>query len=190
MASTPSKLPEGTDKIIAGAAGDADGAGGGESGSAATPGSVAEKLRSQAADLGSQATSKVVELRGQATDQIFAFAAQGKDRATEALDGAAKLIGDAAGQVEEKLGGSAGAYARQAAETVSGFATTLRSKEIEDLIVDTRGFVKRSPALALGVAAAAGFLVARVIKAGSTTLETTARSIDPEAAAGGGTTKS
>ncbi|MBV9840690.1 MAG: hypothetical protein JOY99_03985 [Sphingomonadaceae bacterium] len=142
-------------------------------------GGIADKFRSQLGDLGSHATAKVSELRGQATDQVFSLAAQGKDRASETLDGAAKLIADTAQQIEERLGENFGGYARQASDAVGGLAATLRTKEVDELLDDAREFVKRSPALAVGAAAAAGFLIARVIKAGSTTLEGTAQALDP-----------
>jgi len=169
---TADSLPEGTDTIIAGAA-ESDRGGAGEAQQ-----STAERLRSQAA-------SKVAELRDQTTDRFFAFAAQGKDRASETLDGAAKLIGDAAAQVETHLGGTYGAYARQAADGVAGLATALRTREVDELFEEARGFVKRSPALAIGAAAAAGFLVARLLKAGGTTLEEASQSVSAAARARG-----
>lgn len=175
MASKPDPLPEGTDTVKTGPGGLAGGTA--ESGS----GGTADKLRGQAAELGSQAASKANELREQATDQVFAFASQGKDRATEALDGAAKLINDAAAQLEDRLGGAYGGYARQAGDTVAGLANSLRTKEVDQLVDEARDFIKKSPALALGAAAAAGFLMSRMIKAGGTTIENAAKVVDAAA---------
>ena len=64
------------------------------------------------------------------------------------------------------MGEQYGKYARSAAGQVSGFADTLRSREVEELLDDTRTFVRKNPAIAIGAAAAAGFLLARVLKAG------------------------
>ena len=106
------------------------------------------------------------------TDQAGAkardYAAQGKDRAVEALDGVASLVGDAAGQVSEKLGEQYGGYIQQAADAVSGLAGTLRDKDADELIDDARNAVRSSPAIAIAAAAAVGFLLARVVKSGLT----------------------
>jgi len=94
------------------------------------------------------------------------YTAQGKDRAVEALDGVAGLVGDAAGQVSERLGEQYGGYVRQAADAVSGLAETLRSKDPDELFDDARNVVRSSPAIAIAAAAAVGFLMARVVKSG------------------------
>ena len=95
------------------------------------------------------------------------LAAQGKDRATGALDNVARLIGDAAGTVDERVGAQYGDYTRKAAEAVASFASTLKGKDVDDLVKDAGDFVKKSPAVAIGAAAAVGFVLARLIKAGS-----------------------
>ena len=56
--------------------------------------------------------------------------------------------------------------ARSAADGISGFAETLRGKEIDDLIDDATALVKKSPVIAIGTAAAVGFVLARLIKSG------------------------
>jgi ElaB/YqjD/DUF883 family membrane-anchored ribosome-binding protein len=105
---------------------------------------------------------------GQAESRVRDYTAQGKDRAVEALDNVAGLVGDAAAQVSEKLGDQYGGYIQQAADAVSGFATTLREKDADALIDDARNVVRTSPAVAIAAAAAVGFLVARVVKSGLT----------------------
>ena len=76
------------------------------------------------------------------------------------------MLTDAAGQVDEKLGQQYGQYARSAADQVQGFAETVKGKDVEDLLEDARRFVRASPAAAIGVAAALGFAVARLVQAG------------------------
>jgi ElaB/YqjD/DUF883 family membrane-anchored ribosome-binding protein len=102
----------------------------------------------------------------QATARARDYTAQGKDRAVEALDGVASLVGDAAIQVSEKLGPQYGGYVQQAAEAVSGLAGTLREKDADELIDDARNMVRSSPAIAIAAAAAVGFVLARVVKSG------------------------
>lgn len=102
----------------------------------------------------------------QAAEKARGIAADGKDRASDALDEVSRMMGSAAGTVDEKLGAEYGKYARTAADGIAGFAENLRSKEIDDLMSDVTGFVRKSPAVAIGVAAALGFVVARLVKAG------------------------
>jgi ElaB/YqjD/DUF883 family membrane-anchored ribosome-binding protein len=108
-------------------------------------------------------TAKVKE---QATDKFRAYADDGKSRGAGALEQLSKMLTDAAGQVDDKLGGQYGQYARSAADQVQGLADTVRNKDVDELVDDVRGFVKASPAAAIGIAAALGFAVARLAQAG------------------------
>lgn len=107
------------------------------------------------------------KLSAKATEKARGFADEGKARATSALDEFSRLMEDAAGTVDEKLGNQYGQYARSAAQAISGFSDDLRGKEVEDLIADAREFVRKSPAVAIGTAAALGFVLARIVKAGT-----------------------
>ena len=105
-------------------------------------------------------------LVGEATDAARNAANTGKDKAAEALKGASKLADDAAKAVEEHLGATYGGYARKASESVANVANSLQSKDIDDLIADTKAFVRKSPVIAIGAAAAVGFLLTRLVKVG------------------------
>jgi ElaB/YqjD/DUF883 family membrane-anchored ribosome-binding protein len=156
-------LPEGTDHVVPGA-----------TGARASAGGAREHLMREAANLKDQAADKASQIRDQATDTARGYAEEGKARATGALDSVSKLIGDGASHVDEHRGEAYGDYARRAADAVSSFSDTLREKDVEELVDDMRDFVRKSPALAIGAAAAAGFVIARLIKAGSETLQETA----------------
>lgn len=106
-------------------------------------------------------------LKGQAGDKLRAYADDGKSRATDALASLAGMIGDAAGQIDEKVGTQFGDYARSASTSVGGFADALRDKSVDDLIDDAKGFVQKSPAVAIGAAAAVGFVLARLLRSGA-----------------------
>ena len=110
-------------------------------------------------------------LKDQATDRARELASQGKNKATAALDSVTRLVDEAAGTIDDKIGEQYGAYARRAAEAVQGFASTLRSKEVDELLRDARDAVKKNPAIAISAAAALGFFLARVMKAGSAPAE-------------------
>ena len=116
---------------------------------------TAEKFKSQFASFKSQAGDKARD-----------YAGQGVNRATDALDEAARFLEDTARSVEEKLGPQYGRYGFSAAESVSGFADQLRGKDIDELTEDVRSFVRKSPAIAIGAAVGVGFVLARLAKAG------------------------
>ena len=99
-------------------------------------------------------------------DRAKTYVEDGKGRANSALDELAQMINDAAGTVDEKIGAQYGQYARTAADTVTGFSESLKAKNVDDLIADATGFVKKSPAIAIGTAAAIGFALARLVKSG------------------------
>lgn len=108
----------------------------------------------------------IVKLKSEAGDRARTFADQGKTNATGALDQLVAMLNDAAGQVDEKLGEQYGQYARTAAEQVQGFSSSLNDRSVEELLDDARELVRKSPTAALGVAAAVGFVAARLVSAG------------------------
>ncbi len=55
---------------------------------------------------------------------------------------------------------------RRAATKAEDFSHDIRDKSVEELIEATQDFARRQPALFVGVAATAGFLLARFIKTG------------------------
>lgn len=111
-------------------------------------------------------TAPAAPLAKQATDRAYAFVGQGKERATDALDQLTKALTDAADQVDEKVGAQYGQYARTAAGNVQQFAEQIRAKDPEDLVDDARAFIRKSPGVAIGAAAALGFVVARLVSSG------------------------
>lgn len=190
------ELPEGTDHIINGAmetGGDTAGGGGassgfigasggdgtggtaagggtdmakteGTSGAAATSegggisgvgGGVAEQLRGQ-----------VYNLRDQAGGKVREFADTGKTRATDLLEELSRVVADTADSIDERLGNNYGEYARKASDSVASLAGNLRGKDVDELYDDVRSAVRKSPGVAIGIAAVVGFTLVRLIKAG------------------------
>jgi ElaB/YqjD/DUF883 family membrane-anchored ribosome-binding protein len=125
----------------------------------ATPGKVESKV-------GGTVKNEFANLKSQAGEKARDAANRGKDRAAEALDGIGKIIRDSASTIDEKVGAQYGDYARSAAESVEGFANKVDAKNLDDLMEETRQFVRKSPAVAIGAAAAIGFVLARVIRSG------------------------
>jgi ElaB/YqjD/DUF883 family membrane-anchored ribosome-binding protein len=115
-----------------------------------------ETLRDQASNMASKASDKARE-----------YANSGKEKATGALDEISHMVENVAKTIDEKVGAQYGDYARRAAGAVSGVADALKSKDVDDLVSDARNFVRDKPAVAIGVAAAVGFVLTRLVKAGS-----------------------
>jgi ElaB/YqjD/DUF883 family membrane-anchored ribosome-binding protein len=155
------ELPEGTDHIVRGASGSSANEGGGGFVATADTSSTSGTDR-----LVSQVRDQVGNLRGQAGDKLRSFADDGKGRATGLLDNLSEVLNDAAKSVDERLGADYGTYAHRAADAVSGFSGRVREKSVDDIVDDTRAFVRRSPVIAVGIAAVAGFALMRVIKTG------------------------
>ncbi|WEK42613.1 MAG: hypothetical protein P0Y64_14675 [Candidatus Sphingomonas colombiensis] len=111
-------------------------------------------------------TDNTAKFREQAGDKARGLAEDGKARATSALEQFSQLLTDAAGQVDDKLGEQYGQYARTAAEKVQGFSSHLDEHSVDELIDSARDLVRKSPGVAIGAAAAVGFVVARLLTAG------------------------
>lgn len=127
---------------------------------------AAEEAAESAQDAGTSFKDGATNFAKQAADKARDLAADGKARAGDALDEVSRMMGTAADTVDQKLGANYGQYARSAADGIASFSESLKAKEIDDLVADVQGFVRKSPAVAIGVAAALGFVVARLVKAG------------------------
>jgi len=106
------------------------------------------------------------KLASQAGDRARGMVGQGLDRTAEALANVSKMVGDTADGIEERLGPEYGDYARRAAGAIENVANTIAEKDPDELLEDTRNFVRNSPGIALAGAAVVGFVVARLIKSG------------------------
>lgn len=178
-------LPEGTDHIIngameTGAGTSADlGSGGagtgfvGSSRSDDTGGTSGTRQKAVA-----QIRESAASLRDQAGGKAREFAVDGKSRAATALDEFSRAVQESAGSIDDRLGAEYGDYARRAADAVSDFAQTLRNKDVDELLDDAREIVRKSPVIAIGTAAAVGFALVRLVKAGLEEGRETASSSD------------
>ena len=150
----PKELPEGTDSVIAGAS--------------TTENEEALIVREPTAR--DKALEKIRggtdKLSGQAADKARELVGQGLERGGEALANVSKLVGDTAASLDDRLGEEYGEYARRAATALEEAADKLAAKDADELIEDTREFVRKSPGVALAGAAIIGFALVRLVKAG------------------------
>jgi ElaB/YqjD/DUF883 family membrane-anchored ribosome-binding protein len=190
MPPRPDELPEGTDHIINGAMETDEGgggfvasAGGDDTGGTASGGGGQTMVQASQASggqggasggqsdasgggVGDQLRGQVSALRDQAADRARDFAEGGKTRASDALEELSRVVADTAESIDERLGGQYGEYARRASDAVSNFADTLRRTEVDELYGNVRDAVRKSPGVAIGIAAVVGFTLARLIKSG------------------------
>ena len=150
-------LPEGTDKIITGASG----------GPATTRALVPEhEVAAAESRLAERVRSSADKLSSQAGEKARGLVSQGLERSAEALANVSKLVGETVPGIEERLGPEYGDYARRAASAIESTANAIAEKDPDELIEDTRNFVRNSPGLALAGAAVVGFVLARLLKTG------------------------
>jgi hypothetical protein len=123
-------------------------------------GAYQAKFTDQASEWAQQAKGRSDET----LDRAFAFASEGKGKASGAIQSLGKLVQDNAGVVDEHVGVTYGDYVRAAGQSVQDFAGQLDSKEFTEIADDIREFVRARPAVALGIAAAGGFVLSRLFK--------------------------
>jgi len=152
---TSAELPEGTDTVIKGASADT-----------ATVNTTLVEERRSGDGVRDRIRRGTENLSSQAGEKARGFVSQGLERSAEALGNVAKLVGDTAPGIEDRLGAEYGDYARRAATAIEDAANAIAEKDPDELIEDTRNFVRNSPGIALAGAAVVGFVVARLLKTG------------------------
>ena len=117
-----------------------------------------KKYAEKHAELLDEAKARTAEAKQRAAE----LAAEGKARTTGAMNNLSKLVADNASKIDETMGAQYGDYARTAARHIQETATKLDAKDLGELGGDAREFVRASPGLAVGIAAVAGFMLARL----------------------------
>jgi ElaB/YqjD/DUF883 family membrane-anchored ribosome-binding protein len=134
-----------------------------------------EEARAGAMALGAEARERASAYRSQASTTGGDWAAEAKTKAAElandgkkgasgALTSLSRLVADNAGTIEQNLGAKYGDYARTASQKLQETGQALDQKSLDQLGDDAREFVRKSPGVAIGIAAAAGFLLARLFR--------------------------
>ncbi|MBW0145098.1 hypothetical protein [Sphingomicrobium clamense] len=156
MPTNKTDLPEGTDKVISGAS--------------TTVVTTEEEIIVAEPTTREKAVAKIKEggdtVAREAAGKARGIVGQGLERSSEAIANVSKLVGDTADGIDERIGPEYGDYARQASSYLSDTAQSLAAKDPDELIDDTRDFVRRSPGIALAGAAIVGFALARLIQSG------------------------
>jgi ElaB/YqjD/DUF883 family membrane-anchored ribosome-binding protein len=130
--------------------------------------SLGDEIRAVAGDV-REHTSGVREqaskLADEAIEQARSAASEGKARAAQALSGVASAAREAADKLSDNPNAApVGKFATQAADAIERFAGNLRDRDVDQLVDDVVGYVKRNPAIAVGAAVAVGFAIARLLR--------------------------
>jgi ElaB/YqjD/DUF883 family membrane-anchored ribosome-binding protein len=129
-----------------------------------------------------QASAALAETAQRAGDQAREAASSLGSEAQERLQGymdqqvvaGADLVGRIAGAINaaaDELGRTSpalGSAVRGAGDRVQDLSQQFRDKTADEILANTRDFVRHKPALVFGVAAALGFVAYRVLNAGMT----------------------
>lgn len=118
------------------------------------------QARSQSEDWVAEAKTYGV----QAKDKAGELAVEGKGKVAEALLALGRAVFDTAPTVDEKLGAKYGDYARTASRSLQEASAKIDAKSVDEIGEDAREFVRKSPGLAIGIAAVGGFLLARLFR--------------------------
>jgi ElaB/YqjD/DUF883 family membrane-anchored ribosome-binding protein len=128
---------------------------------------TASAAAAQARETGGALVDQASSIAGQAAESARTAAEAVKEKTGTMLHGLSKLIADTAVTVDDRVGPQYGDYARKAADAVSDTARALDEKNVDDLAADAREFVRKKPAVAIGAAAVAGFVLMRLFSGGS-----------------------
>jgi ElaB/YqjD/DUF883 family membrane-anchored ribosome-binding protein len=104
--------------------------------------------------------------KDKASDAARNAAERSKEKASEAAFSIGKILRDSAETIDTNVGKNFGDYARSAADAVDGFAGKIETKDVDAMVDDARNFVRKSPAVAVGAAAAIGFVLVRMLRSG------------------------
>ena len=129
----------------------------------AKAGAYRDQMTAKGTDWVEEAKTMAEQAKGKAGE----LANDGKARTSDAIANLGKIVSENAKTIDEKLGAKYGDYARTAARSMQETAAKIDSKDLGELGDDAKEFVRKSPGLAVGIAAVAGFFLARLFRGGS-----------------------
>jgi hypothetical protein len=87
-----------------------------------------------------------------------------KDRATDGIGSVAQAVRDTTQHLRERQHDTVAQYVEQAADRLERFSTSLKNKDVGELVEDAQRLARRQPALFVGGAFALGLVGARFFK--------------------------
>lgn len=97
---------------------------------------------------------------------VKSIVGESKAQVASTLGGLADAVRDIAAKLDGNGAAPLAGYVHGAADSVAGWAASVEHKSVDELVDDARSLVRSNPALAVGLAVATGFVVARVARSG------------------------
>lgn len=142
-----------------------------KAGAQALAGECRDKISQAKCDLTDEAKArsevakeKAETFASDAKSKATEYAIEGKAKASQAISGLSRIIDDNADMIDDKVGYRYGDYARSASKSMQNAATSLDEKSLDELTEEAREFVRTRPGVAVGIAVAAGYALARLFK--------------------------
>jgi uncharacterized protein YjbJ (UPF0337 family) len=135
-------------------------------------GEVTDTVRQTAKDRAADFTAAANDMAGQAREQVEAAAMHQKSLGADYVGAIAGAMNRAAGEFDAELP-QAAHYIRQASEQVTGFADTIRQRDMRELAGEVQTFARNQPTLFFGGAVILGFAALRFFKSASVAAEQT-----------------
>ena len=129
---------------------------------------TASKLGDAAQELGTQAKQAATSLASEANENIKGVLNQKVGMGADMIGHVAESVRAAADNLKQNSPQLAG-LVRGAADKIDEFASSTRDKTVEELFETASNFARRQPAVVFGAAAAAGFLLFRILKVAPST---------------------
>jgi len=132
----------------------------------AKTGEAVSKLAQAVQQAGSQAKETATSLASEAGDKAKSLMQKQVETGADFVGDIARSVRAAADSLDQNAPQLAG-LVRGVAGQVSEFSETVRDQTVEELFETTSDFVRRNPAIVFSAAAACGFMLFRVIRAGT-----------------------
>lgn len=130
----------------------------------ATAAAAQDRARDQFASTSEVIRHSATDAVQQARSMVRDAAEQQKHRAAEGIQGFARSLHDMARNLDSEHQDIPARYTHLAAEQLERTAQALDRRSMEEMLTDVERFARRRPAVFIGSAFAAGFLVARFLK--------------------------
>lgn len=121
---------------------------------------IGDEVKQQAAALGEEARTQV----GEMAEKAKGMAGEQKDLLAGQLGGVSEALQNAASELEGRQESGA-QYVRMIADGADKLTSTLRDKDVDEILAIAQDFGRKQPAAFLGVAALLGFAASRFVMA-------------------------
>jgi uncharacterized protein YjbJ (UPF0337 family) len=129
-------------------------------------GEVTDTVRQAAKERAADVTAAATDMAGQAREKVEAAAMHQKSMGADYIGAIAGAMNRAAGEFDSELP-QAAHYIRRASEQVTGFADTIRQRDMRELAGEVQTFARNQPTLFFGGAVILGFAALRFFKSAS-----------------------